>query len=281
MNRCIVFHLCFACAEHLCILLGWLRRARRGTDLIAKKVLHRARNVFPPGPSQWTKKLLECIFLIEGADILHTAMDFSLLLLHPPPLSPIDSSKNVSWRHAGPYKVHYTLFVKPSAQDAEQPLLSRDTPSFAQQPSLHAFSSSSPLLFVILSHKCAPNLISSYNKCIHTPCNISKAVISLHHKMSHLSPLYFSSVPAREEGGAHTARALLLRLKPDGGCLSNACVRRWVCVVCICLCGGKRDKRGREVGEGIKPVSWGLLSMSGRRWGGVLVLTGQSPSFMI
>lgn len=93
MNRCIVFHLCFACAEHLCILLGWLRRARRGTDLIAKKVLHRARNVFPPGPSQWTKKLLECIFLIEGADILHTAMDFSLLLLHPPPLSPIDSSK--------------------------------------------------------------------------------------------------------------------------------------------------------------------------------------------
>lgn len=173
MNRCIVFHLCVACAEHLCILLGWLRRARRGTDLIAKKVLHRARNVFPPGPSQWTKKLLECIFLIEGADILHTAMDFSLLLLHPPPLSPIDSSKNVSWRHAGPYKVHYTLFVKPSAQDAEQPLLSRDTPSFAQQPSLHTFSSSSPLLFVILSHKCAPNLISSYNKCIHTPCNIS------------------------------------------------------------------------------------------------------------
>lgn len=48
------------------------------------------------------------------------------------------------------------------------------------------------LLFVISSHKCAPNLIFSYNKCIHTPCNISQAVISLHHNMSNLSPLYFS-----------------------------------------------------------------------------------------
>lgn len=29
------------------------------------------------------------------------------------------------------------------------------------------------LLFVILAHKCAPNRIFSYNKCTHTPCNIS------------------------------------------------------------------------------------------------------------
>ncbi len=40
-------------------------------------------------------------------------------------------------------------------------------------------------------------------------------------------------------------------------------------------------ERKKEVGGGIKPVSWGLFSMSGRRLGGVFVLTGQSHSCMI
>jgi len=49
----------------------------------------------------------------------------------------------------------------------------------------------------------------------------------------------------------HTARASLLRLKPDGGCLSNACVRATVCSVYACV-------KERETGGGIKP--WGSLS---------------------
>lgn len=54
------------------------------------------------------------------------------------------------------------------------------------------------------------------------------------------------------------------------------------CALCVYVCvEGKGTKEGGREGEGIKPVSWGLLSMSGRRWGGVLVLTGQSHSFMI
>lgn len=49
------------------------------TDLIEKRSCITARNVFPPGPNQWTKKLLKCIFLIEGAHILQTAIDFHRL----------------------------------------------------------------------------------------------------------------------------------------------------------------------------------------------------------
>lgn len=52
----------------------------------------------------------------------------------------------------------------------------------------------------------------------------------------------------------HTARALLLRLKPDGGCLSNSCVCLYVCVcmwVCVeCTVEGKKRKE--------RKTKWGL-----------------------
>lgn len=66
---------------------------------------------------------------------------------------------------------------------------------------------------------------------------------------------------------ARTERALLLRLKPDGGCLSNACVM--VCVV----------SNGLNLHLGGGGAS---LSVSGRCWRGeTRVLTGQSHSCMI
>lgn len=69
-----IINFCFACAEHLCNLLGRPRRAH----------WEQTRNGSPPGPSQWTNKLLKCIFSHIGSRHLTISNRFSLLLLHPP-----------------------------------------------------------------------------------------------------------------------------------------------------------------------------------------------------
>lgn len=92
--------------------------------------------------------------------------------------------------------------------------------------------------------------------------------------MSHLSPVYFSSLPASEEGGAcckSTAAEIKTWWRVSEQCM---CVE-----VSVCTFVWKKERKEEGGGYGIKPVSWGLFSMSGRRWGdGVLVLTGQSHS---
>lgn len=146
---------------------GKSKHIKKGLD--RTKVLHHTRNIFPPGPSQWTKKLLKCIFLIEGADILHTAIDFQFcffILLF---------SKNRFKQECvleACETIYSTLYtVKPSIQDMEQLLFSSYSRLSHLQDSHTCIHF--PLLFVILVHKCAVNHIPSYNKCIHTPCNIS------------------------------------------------------------------------------------------------------------
>lgn len=120
------FFICVSLVQSICVSFRVCKSEHIKNRLDRKKVLHHTRNVFPPGPSQWTKKLLKCIFLIEGADILYTAIDFHccfFILL----FSKIDSCKNVSWRQVRPYTVHYTQYVRPSIQDMRQLLSSQDT----------------------------------------------------------------------------------------------------------------------------------------------------------
>lgn len=135
--------------------------------LDGKEVLHHTRNVFPPGPSQWTKKLLECIFLMEGADSLYTAIDFhcrfSSVLYRFKQEDVLEACVTI-------YSTLYTICRAICTGHGTTVI----KPRLPHLQNSHTCTLSLPLLlFVILSHKCSLNLISSYNKCIHTPCNIS------------------------------------------------------------------------------------------------------------
>ena len=204
------------------------------TLMMDERVLHHTQNVHFRGQASVPRRLYSPFFS-QRADLLCIPIDFHLLYLSS--LFRIDTSLNVSWRHvkcAIHWMSRHLISTWNNCSSAKTLIYTIDTHAYALPPS--------PMICNSLTKEDALNLISSYNKYTHTSCKISEAVIFLHNKMSHLSPLYFFSHTASGKGGAH-CKSIAFEIKTWWR-VSEQCMCESDGVQCICLRERKRDRGG-------------------------------------